>query len=213
MNTPEPTDLELVELESSLVANPLDSLWDDVLAHAPVSKAKEREAAKAKLVEAEAATRILYADARNWRRVRGIALIHQETQTCLGNFAEYIHTRVKDCRKLIREEAPLTVEALEYVSGNWWIAAERRPEPAQIWHTHKHVTMKLHLEELGVFAPAVFIKAFLSYGAIARVELAQATRFAQVQGAETFLDLPAGTNIYEVLSRDCKTKLKKELGL
>lgn len=209
----EPSDAELRELESDLA---LDELWASV---EPLAKAPKRKlpSAQAALREAEEANRAIYTNPANWQRTRGIALIHTETQTCLGNFAEYIHLRVRNCRKLIREEAPISVEAVEEVSGSWWLPREHKPTPVQVWHVRRPATLHIYLDELRVHAPAVFVTAFLAYGAIERVELVDTTRFAQWeeggQNGDVLIDLPAGTNIFEVMSRASKIKLVEELGL
>lgn len=218
----EPDDTELAKLEQAgfqiseelaAMDTALDDLWTEVKAAAPVPKSSLAKS-KARLLEAEQASKAIYTNPENWERKRGIALIHKDSMTCLGNFAEYVHLRVKDCRKLIREEAPLDCEAVEYVEGSWWLHTERKPEPAQVWHEHRQAMLHIYLPELGVHSPGVVVMAFISYGMLARVELTQPTRFAQDRGdQELLIDFPAGTNLIEVMSHQCKIKLKEELGL
>ena len=157
-------------------------------------------------------TQALFANPDNWLRTRGVALIHAETETLLGNFSEYVHRSVPDCRKLVREETPICVTAAERVSGNWWLGAERRPEPKQSWHEQRTAIIHLHLGKLMLHAPICEVVAHLSYGSIARVELAIDTQFAGEESVtEQLVFMPAGTNILEVMSQDCKLALRKEL--
>ncbi len=151
-----------------------------------------------------------YANPENWTRKGGVALIHAETQSLLGNFSEYIH---KDgARKLVREEGPLCVSATEVVEGSWWLGEGRKPEPKQVWHETKMAILHLHLGELGLHSPAVEVVAHLSYGGIARCELAVDTTFAQTEGVETLVTFAAGTDVLGCMTRDCKIKLRMEVG-
>ena len=208
--TLEPSDDELAAIETQNSVIDLDDLWTDVLLNAKTKALPKHPLALP-------STKTLYTNPDNWHRSRGIAIIHKPTETLLGNFSEYIHTKIKECRKLIREESPICVEAVEEVTGNWWLGVERKPEPTQVWHERRPAMLHVYLPELHVHAPAVCVTACLSYGAIARVELVEATRFAQWddQGkqGEMLIDLPAGTNILEVMSMQSKIKLREELGI
>lgn len=201
--------------DSSEDLSSLDELFSSAAAHIR----NEREATKRKkerrLIDHEAVSqKALYADPANWQRTRGIALIHAETETLLGNFSEYVHCSVADCRKLVREEGFIVVSAQERVSGSWWLPAERRPEPKQVWHVTREAILHVHLPDLQVHAPACSLRVFLSYGDIARIELAADTQFAGEDGTpQQMLYFPAGTNIMEVMSRDCKIALRAELAV
>lgn len=181
--------------------------------------ARARQAIKAKRTappkpgEAEKqATQALYLDPANWERKRGIALIHEETETVLGNFSEYVHRSVPGCRKLVREESPIAVSARELVSGSWWLE-DIKPEPRQVWHEQRTAFVHLFLDKLRVHSPACEVVVHLSYGSLARVELALETQFAQQAGdAAQLLTLPAGANVLEVMSSDCKVGLLQDLG-
>lgn len=157
--------------------------------------------------------RRVYLDPENWIRTRGIALIHAETQTLLGNFSEYTHKSIAGCRKLLREESPIAVSASEVVEGSWWLGEDRKPIPPQVWHERRTAIVHVFLEALKVHSPICEVVACLSYGAIDRIELALDTTFAQTEGAEQLLELPAGTNIRDVMSIDSKVALRKEIGL
>lgn len=153
----------------------------------------------------------LYTNPDNWQRGRGIALIHDETNTVLGTFVEYTHKTEKATRRLVKEDSPITVAATERVTGDWWVAEHHEITPPQDHHERRTVILPLILDKLGVHAPLVEVVAMLSYGMTARVELAEDTMFAQLEAAEGLFFLPAGADILPVMARDCKIHLKLEL--
>jgi len=184
----------------------LEDLFTEVRRNLPIKTKGEKP-------KEERNTSAMFLDPTKWTRVRGVALIHRDTETLLGNFSEYTHLTIPGCRKLVREESPISVSHTEYVEGSWWLGQDRKPEPKQAWHEMREAILHIHLEELKVHAPICEVIAHLSYGSIARVELALDTRFAQTEGREQFLDLPSGTNILDCMSLDCKINLRKEIGL
>lgn len=150
-------------------------------------------------------------DESQWTKARGIALIHADTETLLGNFVEYLHP--SGARKLVRETWPIAITAVERVEGSWWLGEGRRPEPRQDWHTKRTVVMHLHLEPLGVHAPAVELSVHTSYGGIARCELSVTTIFASTQTDLKLLEIVAGTNVLDCMALDAKINLRRECGL
>ncbi len=193
----------------------LDDIWREARAHIQVERKAKAAAVLRKTAEPEkASTQALFADPKNWTRKGGVALIHEETETLLGNFSEYVHNSVTGCRKLVREESLLSVSSTERVSGSWWLARERRPEPRQEWHEQRPAIIHLHLDKLHVHSPICELVVHLSYGSIARVELALDTTFAAEDGhGEQLLYLPQGTNVLEVMALDSKLAVRKELGI
>lgn len=191
----------------------LDDLFREARAHILAERKAKAAAVIRKTSEPEkVSTQALYLDPENWERKRGVALIHEETETVLGNFSEYIHRSVAGARKLVREEAPISVSAVERVSGSWWLGAARRPEPRKEWHEKRRAIFHLHLSVLRVHSPLCEVVAHLSYGSLARVELAEDSQFAQEEGdGEQLMFLPKGTNVLEVMSQDSKVHLWKEL--
>ena len=154
----------------------------------------------------------LFSNPENWHRTRGVAIIHKETETLLGNFSEYIHKTVASCRKLVREAEPISVSAAEYVDGSWYLEASAAPEQRQEWHERRTVVVDLLLPELKLHAPLIELEVHLSYGAMARVELATSTILAGIVGSPTQLvTLPAGTNVLPMMSAECKLKVREEL--
>lgn len=185
----------------------LDDLFKEVKHTARVMKA-------AKLDAPPTDPRALYTNPGNWTRTRGIALIHADTETLLGNFSEFIHKSLANCRRLVREEVPMLIAATERVSGDWWIGKlSEVPMAREEWHSHHKLVLHIQLSRLGVHAPDCSIITYVSFGAIARVELVSDTTFAQMQGAEQLLFLPAGTNILPELLTDIKVAIRKELEL
>lgn len=153
-----------------------------------------------------------YADPEAWERKRGVALIHDETQTLLGNFIEWRHKTDAGARRLLRTEEPCVIDATEYVEGDWWLAAELEVAPVEAWHEKRSAVAHLVLPQMGVHSPACPLIVHLSYGAIARVELEVATTFAQMEGAALqLLQLPAGVNVLPLLSKECKMQIWMEV--
>ena len=192
----------------------LESLFGAAIASVRAKQKAERTAVIRKTAEPAAkSTQALYLDPENWDRVGGVALVHEETQTILGNFSEYIHKSVPNCRRLVREEAPISVTRSERVDGSWWLGKDRRPEPPRPWHEKRIGFLHLYLSKLGVHSPACEVVVFLSYGSLARVELALDTTFAQLEGAsEQLVMLPQGTNVLEVMSSEGKVTLLQDMG-
>lgn len=199
----------------------LDELFAVARRQAARNDAEEKRLAKAKpkrladktdKEDAPVTPQVLFLDPQNWERTRGIALIHADTETLLGNFSEYLHRSVPNCRKLVREDSPIAVTATERVSGGWWLGQHRTFEKPKPWHFTRPAIIHLHLSELRVHSPAAEVTVFLSYGSITRVELAADTLFApEGEGGEYLLTLPKGTNILEVMSRDCKISLREQV--
>lgn len=191
----------------------LEALFSTAVAGVRAKQKAERAAVIRHTSEPQArATQQLFLDPDNWERKRGIALVHEETSTVLGNFSEYVHKSVPGCRRLLREEQPISVSATERVEGSWWLQ-DRKPEPPRPWHEKRTAFIHLHLSKLGVHAPACEVVACLAYGSLDRVELAVDCQFAQEEGrGAELLFLAAGTNVLPVMSSDCKIKLLQEVG-
>lgn len=190
----------------------LDQLFDE--AKLTLRKARQEEESAAKLPKRRAkddavnhAPAALYSDPKNWREGRFISLIHAETRTLLGNFQEMLHRSVEDCRRLVRVEGPVAVSALEEVSGNWgWQG------PVQVNHADssievRHVELFISLESPAVSAQATVAVSLQGVG-ILSVKLLTPITFG---GTEGLLELPADTNILQVMTRECKINLRKEL--
>lgn len=192
----------------------LEALFSTAIAGARARVKSERTAIIRKTSEpATKDTQALFRDPENWTRTRGVALVHEETQTVLGNFSEYIHKTVPGARRLVREASPISVSATERVDGSWWLGEDRKPEPPRPWHEKRIGFIHMHLDKLGVHSPACEVLVYLAYGSLGRVELAIDTQFAQEDGNNPeLLMLAAGTNVLPCMSSDCKTGLLQDLG-
>lgn len=153
----------------------------------------------------------------NWETKRHVTLIHKESQTVLGNFAELKHRFIQGCRRLVRVEGPTPVDAIEEVEGDNWHAP--RPEPEHklpreaLRDEEREVVTNLHLPELNnVFAAGVLVTVHLQWGGVAKVVLFDETRFYSKDRRVQLL-LPEGVDVLEVMSFDSKLELRKELGL
>lgn len=187
----------------------LDSLYKDAR-RAFLSEKAKKEARKKQAAAPEAPPSVgdKYTNPDNWERRRAIALIHADTQTLLGNFSEWVHRTEPLCRKLIREDSLVAVSAVEQVSGSWWLPADQQPEPKQDWHTQERVFIPVFLDKLRINNPICELVVSLSYGGIARADLAEDTQFAS---AEQLVFLPAGTNVLNEMSLDSKIALRLAL--
>lgn len=199
----EPTSGDLARIEAE---DPLEALLLDAQLSAPARKPKHQPGATQSTSE-------LYMNPANWERTRGVALVHRDSNTLLGNFSEYRHLKDRSCRKLVREEQPIGVSGIEEVEGSWWLGAERQAPPKrESWHEQRRALMHLHLPALQIHCPAAEIVVFMEYGSIRRAELAQQTMFASEDGT-LLIELPAGLNVLEVMDHDGKVKLRMEVGL
>lgn len=168
------------------------------------------------LAEAERRLKLRFSDPANWERVRTIALIHEESDTLLGNFAEYVHKLSSGCRRLVRVSEPAHVDGIERVAGNNWIA-ERLNNPTKpadaVAEEEREAIIDLHLPELDhVFSPQVMVTVKLLWGGVAEVRLMDETRFYS-KDRRVQLILPEGIDVLEGMSLDCKLELRKFLGL
>jgi hypothetical protein len=180
----------------------LDSLsLDDLFKEARAALRKQR--AKTVAPKEEAPSAPAFSNLANWTKTRGVALIHQETRTVIGNFTEYTHKALPGARRLVRETELLPVTTVEYVTGVWG-----NPEPVEptasprLWKTSSTAPVDLVLQTLRVSAACVGVEAHFGEGVLERVTLKHDTQFysAPTSGTPgTFLLLPAGTDIFHEL--------------
>ena len=161
----------------------LDSLYADA------RKAGRTQAIKQN--EAPADPGGLYRNPDNWRKGKGIALVHEETQTLLGNFTEYTHKSVVDARKLVREDSPIS--SVEYVKGPW-LLPEPTLAPKRPWHQTMETVCDLRLFKM--YAPRAELRAHFGEGRLVGLELKNLTVFASDVGdTVALITLPAGTEV------------------
>lgn len=187
--------------------DPLEDLFTECQLAARTKKIKRAELGSTKQLRA------VFQNPENWERIGGVALIHAETGTLLGNYSEYTHRTMPGCRKLIHEHAPISIGKTEMVHGSWWLG-ERKPyiEASVSWTSVRECLADVQLPELGVAHPLTELRVGLYMGGIMRVELAVDTQFAS-PGGEILLTLPKGTNILECMSTDSKIAVRAELAL
>lgn len=195
------------------LVDPLDALLNSALAEA---YSKRMKASPAKDSRKESLARIKpekrFSDPERWKHVRTVSLIHTESSTLLGNFKEYIHDSFT-ARKLERVVGPCETDGTEWISGPLWLQqeTEERTKPER-WIETREAICGLTLPEMGVHCPDAHVQVRLEFGGIARVELAEATRFT-CPARNTFLTLPKHCDVLEVMSLDSKLCLRSELGL
>lgn len=193
--------------------DPLDALLAGAMAEAyhktiKASPAKGRATEQQKRIKPEKR----FSNPERWKQTRTVALIHTESSTLLGNFREFIHDSLS-ARKLERVTEPCETDGVEWVSGPLWMREETedRTKPVQ-WIETREAICGITLPEMGVHCPDAQVNVRLEFGGIARVELAEATRFT-CPARNTFLTLPKHCDVLEVMSFDSKLALRSELGL
>ena len=149
----------------------------------------------------------LFSNPENWYPARHVALIHQETQTLLGHFREMLHRTVPDCRRLVREEIPAKIEAVEYVTGDWGYRTPAAPTHQDSYFSERICSMFVELEGMSVGAVSS-IRVTLQGVGILRVETIMPMFFGS---SDLVLEIPAGTNILPVMSVASKKNLREEL--
>lgn len=200
---------------SDTLGNPLEDLLREALAAAPAKRNRARNsfdpAEKPKLSGLGHHSSSYTDGEANWTRTRGVALIHRDSNTLLGNFSEFAH-RHSSARKLVRTEEPLLVEGTEWVSGPQWIEWSREPEAAVAQVVVLEIVADLHLHELGVRAMAATVEVTISYGGVSKVELFDLTHFHSDDHRVAFF-LPKHLNVLDGLSLDTKLAIRAECGL
>jgi len=154
-------------------------------------------------------TQGIYANPANWVRGKGVALIHEETGTLLGNFTEYRHKTVADARRLVREAEAAMTYSVEYVLGDWWLASEVKVAPKRAWKTEMPAEVELNLIKLGVRAPLVRVVACFGEGTLDSVRIENNMTFYR---PGEFIVLPAGTDVLPCMAQASIRALLDQLG-
>lgn len=146
----------------------------------------------------------------NWRRTRGVALVHSDTMLLLGNFVEYVHRSVEGARKLVRETPGLPIASTEFVHGDWMTPVEAAV-PAQAIHRTVSLTINLDLPQLGINAPQAKVTASLCAGKLTALELRERTLFQQQPAAlSTLIYLPKATDVFLELGSELIAQIEAE---
>jgi hypothetical protein len=188
----------------------LDSLFAAAKAHIRDKAAAEKKARERKTTPDKIEPSALFSNPANWYPARSVALIHKETNTLLGHFRELLHRSVPDCRRLVREDSPALIEAVEYVSGTWgWTPPKALDhQGSTICETELTIELSIGLP-LPHFA-VVPIKVVTQGAGILRVELLAPAQFVADTEA-SFLELPAGTNLLATLTTAAKAAIREAL--
>lgn len=183
-------------------SDPLEELWAE--ARREVAAATKREPPKPSASET---ARRRYTDPENWQRTRALALIDKQTKTLIGNFSEYLHKTIPNCRKLLREHQPMEVAGVEEIEG--YLGAEKELAIRQVsWDKSYSAVTGIVLDELSVECPEVAVTILTRFQAVVRVTLDRDAQFASPSG-NVLLQLPAGTDIFYACSTDTKINLRK----
>lgn len=215
---PEPSDAELeaIELETMDDLDGELSRLLDAKSRALPLKAKRRDRPTFGIQKLDA----LYKDPSNWEPWSNVTLVYTPgvegnippEPTILGFFVCHRHKTVIGARKLIRSPAdPLLGHETEFVSDPWYVEEARRYHAQPSTELHFPVAMVIVLDD-GLRSEGehvVHVGATRGVG-IRRAVLDSAIR---LHFKETILYLPAGLDILDGLSQECKVKLKEAFEL
>lgn len=181
---------------------------EDLFAEAKAAVKAKRKAdflAKEKRAAEPEPPAIAFGDPVNWVEGTGVALIHRETQTFLGNFRSYRHKSDPEIRRLVRSEEPIAVSGVEEVDFGY--TPPETPISSPRAETQAFLTVDLELDTPLVSARHVLVCVHYHNGWTARVVLVEPTTFAE-QGE--ILQLPAGVDVLPALSRASKQAVRHQ---
>jgi len=203
------------------VTDDLEDL-EDLLLHAQVEASNHQKGRRSLSTRREADTsyRTSFTCPENWVLGAQVQLIHVEglVRTLIGLFDELKHSYVPGCRRLVAtgtRSAELPFK-LEEVTGAHWL-------PAAAWELRRRPanrTLELAADitlDLGqhLLAQACLLQASLVGGGLQRLCLLADTIF-EGNTPRTICTLPAGLDILEGLTQECKVavwgQINKEAG-
>lgn len=197
--------------EASVFVDPLDQLLEQATREQSRRTVRATPSREDKPLIPKAHLTPGFYSVENWEKTRTISLIHQPTNTLLGNFNEFHLLANSKTRKLLRVEEPTATDGTEFVTGDWWLQIEaQRHAEQKSWIESRSCIIGITLAECGLHCDAAEVIVRLEHGWIARVELAHETRFT-CASRNSFLILHAGLDVLEAMSFDCKIALKSEL--
>jgi hypothetical protein len=198
-----------MSVSDELDLDSLDALFADAKAHLR-DKAKAQAKAKKEGTPAKIEPSSLFSNPANWYAARSVALIHQESQTLLGHFRELLHRTVADCRRLVREDSPALIEAVEYVSGTWGWSPPKALDHQDSTLLETELTLFLSIAMQAQHSAEARIKVVTQGAGILRVELLEQTQFA-TEFSSAFLTLPSGINLLATLTTASKQAIREAL--
>jgi len=193
----------------------MSSARDELEALFQEARASIRQAAEAKTVARErrltkpvkVEPSQLFSRPENWYPGKCVALIHAPSQTLLGHFQELLHRTEAGCRRLVRLEYPASLAAVEYVTGEWGWQGPVQRDPRSADLVTKIVELFISLKAPEVSAQATVCITLQGVG-ILSVKLLEPISFA---GTDGLLQLPADTNVLQVMTHESKLALRKVL--
>lgn len=191
--------------------NPLEECLAHALAHATPKKHRH-SSLDPKFSDLRVREEFAFPSDR-WVRVRVFALMHQETNSLIGSYAEYRHVRFPDAKTWIHEEGIALVEGTVWVSGPQWVDWRDTPyEALQRALIEQEAILDLHLPEMGVSALSARVIIMTNWGGLYRIELCEPTQFISPDHLRA-ITLPHRLNVMEALGVDSKLAAKAEVGL
>lgn len=183
--------------------DPLEGLLTEALASAPLA-AKKRKGG----MEATRHERAFFTNPENWNLNAQVQLVHthENVETLIGLFDEFLHTLAPDARRLVACTTRRLDKAVrvERVTGTHWLGdelSELKRQPT-VLSVPLIVPIDLSMGQLLHAAP-VLATAHLSHGGMTRLTLDEATIF-EGRTPREILSLPKGIDVLEGLSGECK---------
>lgn len=196
------------------------SIDDDLeaLLKASVAEAAKRRSDRARGAVAgpvSAGYRLAFTNPANWIPTGFVQLVHKDpasaVQTLVGLFEEFTHATSRGTRKLIATKLSGMNVRIEYVTQSHWISEETFEVKRKVPENKVRIIEDLTLD-MDAFAPTVEVECTLVGGGISRVQLVKTTVFDS-NIPKTFVELPAGMDVLEALTRDTKERIWREVKL
>lgn len=156
--------------------------------------------------------RLAFTDPKNWNLTGQVQLVHRDgnVESLLGLFDELIHVSSPHTRKLVATQlAPGMNPRIEYVTGNNWLADDTLEKKRRIPDHTIRLLEDLSLE-MGAFASTAEIDCTLVGGGVSRIVLVHKTVF-EGHTPKLYVEVPAGVDLIETLTRDTKERIWDEL--
>ena len=183
----------------------LDSL-DDLFRAAKKHIIAERATPRRRQVEAPFDPSTAYSNEQFWTHTRDVAIIHSDTGSLMGNFAEWTHKTIPDCRKLVRDVTIFQVDAVEHIAGKWFHSEFDEPR-IKSSDEYQDITVLVTLTGLELSCTCS-LRVWFFWEGISRADLLEEGNFS---GKNGLIQIPAGTNIFPALTKESKIAIKKEL--
>lgn len=186
--------------------DPLDALFERALVEHGNEVSGKRSLRTA--ADYDANYRQSFTQEANWKLTSQVELVHIEgnIHTLVGLFDEFKHVKVRGCRRLIAASERIVglPSMSEEVHGDHWLPFERLHIKRQPTEHTKDLCCDLVLDMgQALKAEAVLLHACLVGGGLQRLLLQADTTF-EGHTPRTILQLPAGLDVLEGLTKMCK---------